>query len=148
MNYCLRVKTAHRCTPTLMLIYRTGMLWSLFFFMLSLSQDVSAGSELRDKGAVEDETVLAPEDEVAIPVGEVEAGAGGNIKLEREYRSKVENQYAWHAHLLLESHYVTEGVIICRVSVYYQRQQKLVSMSLVLYPGLPMALVSTIRNLI
>lgn len=80
MNYFVSVKAAHRCTPTFTCVYRTGMAWSLLFFMVSLSQDVSARSELRDKAAVKDE--------VEIPVDEVEAGPSGNIKLEREYRSK------------------------------------------------------------
>ena len=69
--------------------------------MVSISQDVFARSEHKDKGAVEDE--------VEVPVREVEAGPAGNIKLEREYRTKVESQYEWHAHLLWESRYVTEG---------------------------------------
>lgn len=42
-------------------------------------------------------------------VKEVEAGLGGNIKLEREYRTNIESQYEWHAHLFWDSRYVTEG---------------------------------------
>ena len=59
MKYCLRVKTAYRCTPTLMHIYRKGLLWWLFFFLLSVSLDVSAGSELIEKGGCEEATGLA-----------------------------------------------------------------------------------------
>jgi len=39
----------------------------------------------------------------------VEIGAGGNIKLEKPYRTKIEEQFEWHAHTLWESRYVTEG---------------------------------------
>ncbi len=42
----------------------------------------------------------------AIPV---ETGAGGNIKIERKYRTVAESLFEWHAHLLWESRYVTEG---------------------------------------
>ena len=38
-----------------------------------------------------------------------EAGAGGDIKIERKYRTAAESLYEWHAHLLWESRYVTEG---------------------------------------
>ena len=43
------------------------------------------------------------------PAREVDIGAGGNVKLERKYRTKVESLYEWHTHLLWESRYVTEG---------------------------------------
>jgi len=39
----------------------------------------------------------------------VEIGSGGNIKLEKQYRAKAESLFEWHAHLLWESRYVTEG---------------------------------------
>ena len=39
----------------------------------------------------------------------VEIGPGGNIKLEKKYRAKAESLFEWHAHLLWESRYVTEG---------------------------------------
>ncbi|MGB5398535.1 MAG: hypothetical protein WBN96_15420 [Gammaproteobacteria bacterium] len=42
----------------------------------------------------------------AIPV---ETGAGGDIRIERKYRTVAESQFEWHAHLLWESRYVTEG---------------------------------------
>jgi len=42
-------------------------------------------------------------------VREIEVEPGSNIKLERKYRTKKESQYEWHAHLLMESRYVTEG---------------------------------------
>lgn len=40
---------------------------------------------------------------------DVEIGTGGNIRLEKPYRSKIEEEFNWHAHLLWESRYVTEG---------------------------------------
>ena len=43
------------------------------------------------------------------PAKPVEAGIGGNIKLEKKYRTKAESLFEWHAHLLWESRYVTEG---------------------------------------
>jgi len=39
----------------------------------------------------------------------IEAGPGGNIKLENNYRTKAESMFEWHAHTPWESHYVTEG---------------------------------------
>lgn len=39
----------------------------------------------------------------------VEIGPGGNIKLEKPARTKLEAQSEWHAHLLWESRYITEG---------------------------------------
>ena len=39
----------------------------------------------------------------------VEAGPGGEIKLERKYRTVAESNYEWHAHFFSESRYVTEG---------------------------------------
>jgi hypothetical protein len=54
---------------------------------------------------------LIDKEESVVTVGavEFETGAGGNIKPEREYRTKVESQSEWHAHLLWENRYVTEG---------------------------------------
>jgi len=40
---------------------------------------------------------------------DVEIGAGGNIRLEKPYRTELEEAFKWHAHLLWESRYVTEG---------------------------------------
>ena len=40
---------------------------------------------------------------------DVEIGAGGNVKLEKPSRTKIEEEFEWHAHLLWESRYVTEG---------------------------------------
>jgi len=40
---------------------------------------------------------------------DVEIGAGGNIRLEKPYRTNIEEEFDWHAHLLWESRYVTEG---------------------------------------
>lgn len=47
-------------------------------------------------------------EEVLVPPP-VEAGPGGNIKLQRKYRTKIINQFDWHTHFLWESRYVTEG---------------------------------------
>lgn len=52
---------------------------------------------------------VTPDEKKLLPVREVETGLGGNIKLERKYRTRVESLYEWHAHLLWESRYVTEG---------------------------------------
>jgi hypothetical protein len=40
---------------------------------------------------------------------DVEIGAGGSIRPEKPYRTELEEQFRWHAHLLWESRYVTEG---------------------------------------
>jgi len=40
---------------------------------------------------------------------DVEIGTGGNIKLEKPKRTQLEEQFKWHAHLLWESRYITEG---------------------------------------
>jgi hypothetical protein len=59
-----------------------------------------------------DETVNNAEyvkaDEVGVPPP-VEAGPGGDIKLQRKYRTKITDQFDWHMHFLWESRYVTEG---------------------------------------
>ena len=44
-----------------------------------------------------------------LEVRPVEMGVGGNIKLERKYRTELESQFEWHTHLFWESRYVTEG---------------------------------------
>lgn len=40
---------------------------------------------------------------------DVEIGIGGNIKLEKPARTKLEEKFDWHTHLLVESLYITEG---------------------------------------
>jgi len=40
---------------------------------------------------------------------DVEIGSGGNIKLEKPYRTNIEEAFEWHAHVLWESRYITEG---------------------------------------
>ncbi len=77
--------------------------------IVSLSQTVFAETELSAAVAVNNEGLSEFQSEEQIPVRKVEAGPGGNIKLERKYRSKVESLYEWHAHLVWESRYVTEG---------------------------------------
>jgi hypothetical protein len=39
----------------------------------------------------------------------VEAGPGGGLKLESKKRGEAESLFEWHAHMLWESRYVTEG---------------------------------------
>jgi hypothetical protein len=39
----------------------------------------------------------------------VEAGPGGDIRLERKYHTRIKSLYEWHTHLFWESRYVTEG---------------------------------------
>ena len=46
---------------------------------------------------------------IAVTARPVEAGEGGDIRIERKYRTVAESLYEWHAHLLWESRYVTEG---------------------------------------
>jgi hypothetical protein len=74
-----------------------------------LSQTVFAETELSADVAVNNEGMSEYQSKELIPVREVEAGPGGTIKLERKYRTRVESLYKWHAHLLWESRYVTEG---------------------------------------
>lgn len=78
---------------------------------LLVSQSVFAQLDPVEAVNFEEESVHAQATDNAekLPVKEVEIGSGGNIKLERKYRTKIENQYEWHAHLLWESRYVTEG---------------------------------------
>jgi len=40
---------------------------------------------------------------------DVEIGTGGNIRLEKPYRTDIEEAFEWHTHVLWESRYVTEG---------------------------------------
>lgn len=40
---------------------------------------------------------------------DVEIGPGGHVKPEKPYRTKLEEEFEWHAHLLWESRYVSEG---------------------------------------
>ena len=67
---------------------------------------------------VGEETTLINDEKVdnAIPVEAdplevmpVEIGAGGNVTLERKYRTELKSQFEWHTNLLWESRYVTEG---------------------------------------
>ena len=68
------------------------VIYSTFGLIIScLTLSVSAQSAATDE----------PRDE--------EIGAGGNIKLEKPNRTKLEEQFEWHAHLLWESRYITEG---------------------------------------
>lgn len=79
-----------------------------------ISQNIFAQANLAENdsvGSAELQIVDSEKTDNAIQVEArpVEAGAGGNIKLERKYRTKMESQFEWHTHLLWESRYVTEG---------------------------------------
>lgn len=52
------------------------------------------------------QSVNIEKDEKHLPV---EAGPGGNIIVERTYRTEKESRFDWHAHMLWESRYVSEG---------------------------------------
>lgn len=92
----IRARLRHVCS---MLLIATFM----------LAQNTFAQAELSLNAVVVNEETLKNKDEIIFPVSEVEIGPGGNIKLERKYRTKKESLYEWHAHLLWESRYVTEG---------------------------------------
>ena len=77
--------------------------------MVVISQNSFAQSAQLIEAVNESKAVGIVDDDELPPAKEVEVGPGGNIKLERKYRTKVESQYKWHAHLLWESRYVTEG---------------------------------------
>ena len=90
----------------LFLINRLMFLLGLIFI---LPNNVFAESIIKDNDAVISEEISIHQELKSLPVKEVEAGPGGNIKQERKYRTKIESLYEWHAHLLWESRYVTEG---------------------------------------
>ena len=75
------------------------------FFVLS---DVGAETDVTQA-----DTVSLPqaqsEDKEKGTIKPVEAGPGGGLKLESEKRAQAESLYEWHAHVLWESRYVTEG---------------------------------------
>jgi hypothetical protein len=68
---------------------KQGFCWSIVLFCIS----VPVTAQTTDKRDPRD----------------VEIGAGGNIRLEKPYRTKLEEESDWHVHLLWESRYVTEG---------------------------------------
>lgn len=90
---------------------RTVILRLLFSVPVVFSQDAFAQSVLTDSETVDNEKMMVHQSEGEIPVREVELGPGpgDSIKLEQKYCTKIESQYEWHAHLLMESRYVTEG---------------------------------------
>ena len=77
-----------------------------FFSALSLSQTVLAQVHSA-KDAADDikETAIADDDKQP----PVEIGVGGTIEKEKEYRTRAESLYKWHAHIQWESRYVSEG---------------------------------------
>ncbi len=77
--------------------------------MILISQNAFAKSELLIDDVSERKTIQIANNDELPAAKEVEVGTGGNIKLERKYRTRVESLYEWHAHLLWESRYVTEG---------------------------------------
>ena len=92
-----------------MYVHVTVMLKLLAGAMLVISQNAFAQLGLSVDDVSENKTIQFAGKEKLPPAKEVEVGAGGNITLERKYRTRVESLYEWHAHLLWESRYVTEG---------------------------------------
>jgi hypothetical protein len=82
------------------------MLLCAVFFVLP---DVYAQTGDTDEETVTPAEAQTVEKKKSEAVKPVEAGPGGGLKLETEYRTEVESQYKWHAHMLWESRYVTEG---------------------------------------
>jgi hypothetical protein len=74
------------------MLRKRGLLISLVLLPCIVS---AQGDQLADDGAT---------------VRPVEAGSGGIIKPEHEYRSDAESRFDMHVHGLLESRYVTEGI--------------------------------------
>ncbi|MBT8119400.1 MAG: hypothetical protein KJN89_06740 [Gammaproteobacteria bacterium] len=59
--------------------------------------------------AVSAQTIPASEDNGLDAAPPVEIGSGGDIKMERKNRTRMESLFEWHTHFLWESRYVTEG---------------------------------------
>lgn len=88
-------------------ILQTAM--ALLFIITLTPATVSASQETvatNNDNSLQTDTTKPADESVAQPI---EAGAGGNIKLERPYRTRAESLSVWHAHILWESRYVTEG---------------------------------------
>ena len=81
----------------------------LFLLIPLVSNNVFSQGNQTDNPAYKNGTTTDNADIKVKPLRAVEVGAGGNIKLERTYRTNIESQHEWHAHLLWESRYVTEG---------------------------------------
>lgn len=74
-----------------------------------ISQHVFAQTDSGRKDAADikpEQSANLEKDEKHLPV---EAGSGGNINVERKYRTEMESLFDWHTHLLWESRYVSEG---------------------------------------
>jgi hypothetical protein len=76
----------------------------LYFPQISTAQDEPPSS-----GATNNADTRATNAEPATTAIPVETGTGGDIRIERKYRTVAESLYEWHGHLLWESRYVTEG---------------------------------------
>ncbi len=76
---------------SLPILKKNGYVWALAVLVTGFSASVTAQSTDEQE----------PRD--------VEIGTGGNIRLEKPYRTELEAESEWHAHILWESRYVTEG---------------------------------------
>ena len=101
--------THHLYVFDIMSVRVTFTLKLLIGTIIIISQNAFAQSALPVDTVNESKAIQIADNDEQLPVKEVEAGPGGNIKLERKYRTRVESLYEWHAHLLWESRYVTEG---------------------------------------
>lgn len=90
--------------------FRKAVIWWLLPAMLIINpHDAFAELDAVDGESAAEAELNADVTGKSISVPPVEVGSGGNIKLERKYRTKAESQFEWHTHLLWESRYVTEG---------------------------------------
>jgi len=90
-------------------VYPLTLLLLLASTVCCISQKVYAQTGITDKdpeNSSEKQPAKSEKHDKHLPV---ETGAGGNIRLERNYRAEAESQFDWHAHMLLESRYVSEG---------------------------------------
>lgn len=78
------------------------------FTFLYLDPAFSQGNPA-DYDSVSDLVLQTDNDDKADSVRPVEAGAGGETRLEPKYRTRAESLFEWHAHILWENRYVTEG---------------------------------------
>jgi len=76
------------------------------FFVLP---DVNAQTDITQDEAVSPLPAKSAEKKKSDAVRPVEAGPGGGLKLESKKRAESESLFKWHAHMLFESRYVTEG---------------------------------------
>ena len=90
-------------------VYKVTILWCLICAVFFISHNAFAQTDPAVKDSIdimEKQAAKGGDDDKSLPV---EIGAGGDIKLERKYRTEMESQFGWHTHLLWESRYVSEG---------------------------------------